>query len=401
MRELRELGVVTRRRTLSTGRMIGGIAFTKGPLAYLLKNRMYLGEINHGPMSYPGEHPAIVDKAIFDRAQKILARNAAARGYSQSRSLALLVGRLYDDQGHRMTPSFAVKRGVRYRYYVSRTVMEGRSDLAGSMARVPAVDIEGAVVEALRQLAETVDPKRWSSLVGPQPREAKRLIQSSAIALRDAATPTDPSAPATAASFASHGAPGPRTTTRFSIASRPAATSASCQMAPAPSSSTVSEDRRLIEAVVERVAIQNGSIEIALTREAAAIVEEAAVVVPWRKPPARVSRELIPPIEGAHRDGRATRSDTKAKLLAGVAKARGWLDELIAGRILDIADLAQREKRSVRSTAMLLSLAFLAPRLVQAIADNRMPRGIGLTRLADLPSDWSEQFEALGLQAPR
>ena len=162
-----------------------------------------------------------------------------------------------------------------------------------------------------------------------------------------------------------------------------------------------SEDRRLIEAVVERVAIRDGSIEIALTREAAAIVGEAVVVVPWRKPPARVSRELIPPVEGAHPDAQPIRSDTRAKLLAGVAKARGWLDELIAGRILDIADLAQREKRSVRSTAMLLSLAFLAPRLVQAIADNRMPRGIGLTRLAGLPSDWSEQFEALGLQAPR
>jgi site-specific DNA recombinase len=77
------------------------------------------------------------------------------------------------------------------------------------------------------------------------------------------------------------------------------------------------------------------------------------------------------------------------------------LDELIAGRVLDIVDLAQREKRSVRSTAMLLSLAFLAPSLVQAIADNRLPRGIGLTRLSELPSDWSEQFEALGLQAPR
>ena len=87
-------------------------------------------------------------------------------------------------------------------------------------------------------------------------------------------------------------------------------------------------------------------------------------------------------------------------MLAGIAKARGWLDELIAGRVLDIADLAQREKRSVRSTAMLLSLAFLAPGLVQAIAENRLPSGIGLTRLSDLPNDWSEQFKALGLQAP-
>ena len=164
-----------------------------------------------------------------------------------------------------------------------------------------------------------------------------------------------------------------------------------------------SESCRLIEAVVERAPIRDGSIEIALTltRDAAEIVGGATVVTPWRKPPARVSRELIRPIEGGHSDARAMRSDTKVKLLAGIAKARAWLDEFIAGRVLDIADLAQREKRSVRSPTMLLSLALLAPSLVQAIADNRLPRGIGLTRLADLPSDWSQQFKMLGLQAPR
>ena len=57
-------------------------------LAYLLKNRMYLGEINHGRTSYPGEHPALIDWTVFERAQEILARNAAARGHSQSRSHA-------------------------------------------------------------------------------------------------------------------------------------------------------------------------------------------------------------------------------------------------------------------------------------------------------------------------
>jgi site-specific DNA recombinase len=162
-----------------------------------------------------------------------------------------------------------------------------------------------------------------------------------------------------------------------------------------------SESRRLIEAVVERAAIREGAIEITLTRGAAEIVEEPTVITAWRKPPARVSRELIPPIEGVHADARATPSGIKIKLLAGIAKARGLLDELIVGQVLDIADLAQREKRSVRSTSMQVSLAFLAPSLVQAIADNRLPRGIGLTRLADLPSDWSQQFKMLGLQAPR
>jgi site-specific DNA recombinase len=162
-----------------------------------------------------------------------------------------------------------------------------------------------------------------------------------------------------------------------------------------------SESRRLIEAVVERAAIRDAAIEIALTREAATIVGEATIVAAWRKPSARVSRELIPPIEGGHPDARATRSDNKVKLLVGIAKARAWLDELIAGRVVDIGNIAHGEKRSVRSTSMQLSLAFLAPSLVEAIADNRLPRGIGLTRLADLPSDWSEQFKTLGLQAPR
>jgi hypothetical protein len=145
MRELQDREVVTRLRTLSSGRTIGGIAFTKGPLAYLLKSQMYLGEINHGQSSYPGEHQSIMDKAIFNKVQEILAHNAAAMGYSQSRSRALLLGRLYDDRGHRMTPSFAMKRGVRYRYYVSRAVAEGRNDVAGSMVRVPAIDVEEAV----------------------------------------------------------------------------------------------------------------------------------------------------------------------------------------------------------------------------------------------------------------
>jgi site-specific DNA recombinase len=400
MRELRERGVVTRRRALSSGRTIGGIAFTKGPLAYLLKNRMYLGEINHGLTSYPGEHPAIVDKAIFEKTQEILARNAAARGYSQSRSQALLVGRLYDDRGHRMTPSFAVKRGVRYRYYVSRAVTEGRNDLAGSTTRVPAVDVEEAVLDALHKLAATVDPKRWLSLLGRRPHEANRLIEFPAIASRNLATPTDASA---SPPFAITRTPGSATTARLSTGSRSAAPPASYRMAYAssPAMASASESGRLIEAAVEHVAIQEGSIKIALTREAAAIIGEAAVVAAWQKTPARVGRELIPPIEGNHSDARATRSDTKAKLLAGIAKARAWLDELIAGQVLNIADLAQREKRSVRSTTMLLSLAFLAPGLVQTIAENRLPRGIGLTRLADLPSDWSEQLKTLGLQAPR
>jgi hypothetical protein len=272
------------------------------------------------------------------------------------------------------------------------------------MARVPALDVEEAVLDAVRKLTATVDPKRWSSLLGPRPHVVNQPIEFPSSPLRNVATPTDRSALAPAP-LASHigGALGSVTTARLSTASQSAKTPGLYRMAsaPGPAMALASESHRLIKTAVERVALEDGSIKIALTRDAAEIVGETTIITAWRKPSVRVGRELILPLEASHPDARATRSDTKVKLLTAIAKARTWLDELIAGRVLDIANVAHQKKRSVRSTTMLFSLAFLAPGLVQAIAENRLPRGIGLTRLADLPSDWSEQFVKLGLRAPR
>ena len=247
-----------------------------------------------------------------------------------------------------MTPSFAMKRGVRYRYYVSRAVTEGRKDLAGSIVRVPVIDVEGAVLDALYKLASTVDTKRRSSLLGSRTHLATKLIEFPAIAPRDLEALTDPSALVTTSS-APHitEPPGSSTTARSSTASQSPATPASSRMAFAssPATALATESRRVIEAVVERATIRDGAIEIALTREASTIVREATLVAAWRKPPARVSRELIPPIDGGHADARPTRSDTKVKLLAGIAKARAWLDELIGGEFSTSAIL-----RAGRST---------------------------------------------------
>lgn len=49
---------------------------------------------------------------------------------------------------------------------------------------------------------------------------------------------------------------------------------------------------------------------------------------------------------------------------------------------------------------MILALAFLAPDIVKAAAEGRLPRGYGLKRLVDLPMAWPNQWRALGLQAP-
>ncbi len=130
-RDLSFRGVVTRARKLADGRIIGGGALTNGPLAHILKNRVYRGEINHRGKSYPGAHDPIIAAELFDAVQTRLAGNRVAHHGRHSGSQALLIGRLVDDRGNKMSPSHASKNGVRYRYYVSQALQQGRTSEAG------------------------------------------------------------------------------------------------------------------------------------------------------------------------------------------------------------------------------------------------------------------------------
>jgi hypothetical protein len=70
---------------------------------------------------------------------------------------------------------------------------------------------------------------------------------------------------------------------------------------------------------------------------------------------------------------------------------------VVSGRVTNVTELCEREKCSVRQINMTISLAFLAPNLVKAAIEGRLPRGIGVERLRDPPTEWSQQFQALGL----
>jgi site-specific DNA recombinase len=76
--DLRQRGIVTRSRRLSDGRTVGGIPFTRGPLAYLLRNRFYIGEVVFKGEVCPGQHPPIVDRDLFDGVQRRLAEQHMA-----------------------------------------------------------------------------------------------------------------------------------------------------------------------------------------------------------------------------------------------------------------------------------------------------------------------------------
>jgi site-specific DNA recombinase len=148
--ELDRRKIVTKRRDSSVAKYQGGIPFTYGPLAYLLKNRIYLGEIHHGGKWFKGEHEAILDRKAFDQVQQLLKSNTVNRRIKFSESGALLQGKLFDDRGNRMGPSFSSKSGVRYRFYIS-TALRGRKHTAGSVPRISAPEIEGTVEAVARK----------------------------------------------------------------------------------------------------------------------------------------------------------------------------------------------------------------------------------------------------------
>src|SRR3954467_1792181 len=150
MADLREQGIVTKVRTLKTGETVGGIPFTRGALAHLLRNRFYIGEVAFKGEVLPGEQPAIVDRKLFDAVQARLNEQLNSHKVSRSKSEALLVGRIFDDRGNRMTPSHARKNGTKYRYYISSKLVQGQGEQAGTVNRIPAADVEALVIKAVR-----------------------------------------------------------------------------------------------------------------------------------------------------------------------------------------------------------------------------------------------------------
>ena len=331
--DLRQRGVVTKLRTLKTDRSVGGIPFTRGPLAYLLRNRFYIGEVVFRGEVFPGEQPAILDHDLFDAVQAKLNDQRNNHRAARAKSESLLIGRIYDDRGNRMSPSHARKQGIRYRYYVSLPLLQGQAGHAGSVGRVPAADVESLVGQAVRE-----------HLKGLTPAEDKDLIRAHVLRV------------------------------------------------------DVQANHLVIELGAEKKEPPPGREDgKPKSRESGQLEADRIVLrVPWKKPPSRQRREIIVPQSAAPQDARPIRAETRATLVASIGRGRRWLDEIVVGAVT-VEQIAVREQCSIRQVNMTISLAFLAPPLVQAAVQGRLPRGIGVTRLRDPPVEWGRQYAVLGL----
>ena len=151
--ELARQRILSKVRTFAGGRVKGGGPYSVGALAHFLKNRFCIGEVVYQGETHAGEHASIIDRPTFEAVQAKLAENARARQMRVESSPAILMGRIFDDRGNRMTPSHSNKDRVRYRYYVCHVLLQRREKDAGRVTRVPAIQLEKLVVEAIRAKA--------------------------------------------------------------------------------------------------------------------------------------------------------------------------------------------------------------------------------------------------------
>ena len=151
--ELDAAGIRSKQRIRPDGTDHGNQRFSQGALYLLLQNRTYRGEATHKGNAYPGEHSAIIDKPLWDAVQAVLAENRVERATGvNTKAPSLLTGLLFDEAGERLTPTWSVKKGTRYRYYVSTSLVKGGSKAHSTRRRIPAGNLETIVIERLRRL---------------------------------------------------------------------------------------------------------------------------------------------------------------------------------------------------------------------------------------------------------
>jgi hypothetical protein len=247
-----------------------------------------------------------------------------------------------------MGSSHAAKGGRRWRYYVSRALLKGRKPDAGSVARVPAAQIEKQVFDAIKYV---IASRRPTDNLGALPPIG---LSGRTIGLHHA-------------------------------------TSKPCQ--------EFSNYKDVLDAI-ERVTIGAKEIEIRLSDAPTVDDQDRTLTIPWMPPSPYQRREIIQG-EGEPRFSiRPMRVRARAVFADSLRNAHRWLDDLVTDPNQTIESIAARERKSERSIRMTLSLAFVAPPIVAAAIEGRLPRGFGSKRLMDLPMVWSQQWTVLGLKAP-
>jgi hypothetical protein len=121
------------------------------------------------------------------------------------------------------------------------------------------------------------------------------------------------------------------------------------------------------------------------------------ILVPYVYNPHKRRREIVLPANGSDYI-KPIEYDEQQRLIRSIAQGRAWLREILGGTTTSI--IAAREHKSERAIRLMLSLAFLDPKLVKAALHGNLPRGISSKRLIGSPANWHDQWRTIGLSRP-
>lgn len=362
--DLNESGIVSKQRIDRFGRESGGKPLGRGALYAMLQNRLYRGEIVHKDKSYPGEHSAIVEEEFWNHVQSELAENRIERRTGVRASApSLLTGLLHDDSGQRMTPTHANKKGRRYRYYVSQSLITRiRNSDAPLGWRVPAADIEKLVED--RVLDFLRDRTAIFDAVHAEDLNVRMAIVHHAADLAG----------------------------RWSALDTP-------------------ERAKTLQHLVARIVLRRKVIEIGIRPSGLPNIADPEFDHGARNPEAGKNNSLITlsvpaALKRAGMETRllvesaADRREPDRSMLRLLAQSRRFNEMIMRGDATTVAELAKQTGVSPSYFTRILRLSFLAPEIVKAILNGRHSQELTARRLSlhtRIVNDWPGQKALLGV----
>jgi site-specific DNA recombinase len=350
--ELDRKSIVSKQWVSKGGVRHGGFRFHRGALYHLLANPIYVGEIRHKKVTYPGQHEPIVERATWQRVQEMLnAKAAHPRGGTVSRTTGLLMGRLFDENGEPLYSCWAKKGELRYRYFVSRKLVKGSNMPDDRGWRLPAGRTEEAVTAASLQmlsdrgaLASTLKTRGLSA---SELKQAVETIDDKVRSFRQIETMEE------------------------------------------------------AETVIERVDLKRDGMQIALNLASMLRPDQLPYgrenlrmtrLVPMQLQRRGVETRMVIPGEGV------TAARTDPALLRALVRGYQWFGELASGRAASTKQIADREGLSDSYVRHVVPLGLLAPAIVESICAGRQSVSLTAERLKDhanLPIEWDAQQQLL------
>lgn len=358
-----EIGkIVSKARIAADGSCYGGKAFSRGALYQLLQNRIYIGLTTHRGEAYPGEHPAILDQDLWEKTQSLLGANRVDRRALGKGASERLTGIVFDASGEAMTPSHASKKGIRYRYYISRSLTKNSKNEHPEAQRIPAILFEELVIKRIKAFLS--DPANLPEALPEQYQSAGFRLHLDA-GLKNLITKLEEN-PAT------------------------------CW-------------NDLMRPFLMRVQIHRDQVEIQLSSEALAQAifgnkaastdhddnaadNKITLLIPATLK--RTGKELRFVILGA-----ADHVSPDQPLIRLLQRARALQSAIEQSGSASIEELASSQNMTPSYATRLMRLNYLAPDIVDAIFDGRQPAELSANKLMKdtrYPLGWQEQRIALG-----